>query len=325
MKLMHRILKLAVFVTATLLIGIIAFYFLEIFHDISEDRRIRIENEFLRRAVAETCKEPTPEKAAEVSPADKNVSAGKIFKSPEIDSLIGEESLYQGDSVPLKVDFSVLKKINEDIKAWIYVPDTHINYPILKGDDNDYYLHRLPDRSYAVAGSLFMDFRCSPDFSDSVTVVYGHHMKNGTMFRDLEKYKNQKFYEKHPVYWLFTESMHYRVDIFAGYVTDTDDPVFDIVKQEDSVYAPERTNQEKNSEKENGKESGESCGNNKEVLKGIVGRAYSKSSFKSEVEVKDDDCILVLSTCSYEFDNARYVLLGVLREIPTEIFLRNGS
>lgn len=304
MKLINRVSKAAVFVTAVLLAGIVLFCSLEIYHDISEDRRARAENESLRHA------------AAEAAPTVNNKSVWKTVGSPETGLSSGDELVFPEDPAPLRVDFRVLKKANEDIIAWIYVPGTHINYPILKGKDNDYYLHRLPDKSYAAAGSLFMDFRCSSDFSDPVSIVYGHNMKNGTMFRDLEKYKSQEFYDEHPVYWLFTENRNYRVDIFAGYVTDIGDPVFDMGMQEDSANPFREIKSGENFE-ENGSSTGEKeeSADRNDRRKEILGSAYVKSTFGSEIKVRDEECILVLSTCSYEFDNARYVLLGVLHKI----------
>lgn len=82
--------------------------------------------------------------------------------------------------------------------AWLYCPDTVINYPVVQSDDNEYYLRRLMDGSSNTAGTLFADYRCSPDFSDPHTVIYGHNMKNDTMFGILPEYGAQEFYEPHP-------------------------------------------------------------------------------------------------------------------------------
>lgn len=90
----------------------------------------------------------------------------------------------------ISVDFNSLKQINSDVKAWIYIKDTDINYPILQATDNDYYLKRDIYKRYSSAGSIFLDYNNEADFSDSNTVIYGHNLKNKKMFADLTKIYN---------------------------------------------------------------------------------------------------------------------------------------
>ena len=92
------------------------------------------------------------------------------------------------DIVPIQVDFDVLSKENQDVIGWLYCPDTSINYPVVQAADNEYYLHRLLDDSKNAAGTLFMDYRNSADLSDWNSVIYGHNMKNGSMFGSLPDY-----------------------------------------------------------------------------------------------------------------------------------------
>lgn len=185
---------------------------------------------------------------------------------------------------PIVVDFEELWKENCDVVGWLYCPDTVINYPIVQGDDNDYYLRRLLDGSDNIAGTLFIDTRNTGDFSDWNTVVYGHNMHNGTMFGTLTEYNSQEYYNAHPVMYLLTPLQNYKIEIIAGYVTSFDSEIYDIkntIKERDT----------------------------------IVQTALDKKGFTSEVVITDNDRIITLSTCSYEYENARYVLLGVLREI----------
>lgn len=185
---------------------------------------------------------------------------------------------------PIVVDFEELWKENGDVVGWLYCPDTVINYPIVQGDDNDYYLRRLLDGSDNIAGTLFIDTRNTGDFSDWNTVVYGHNMHNGTMFGTLTEYNSQEYYNAHPVMYLLTPLQNYKIEIIAGYVTSFDSEIYDIkntIKERDT----------------------------------IVQTALDKTGFTSEVVITDNDRIITLSTCSYEYENARYVLLGVLREI----------
>lgn len=97
-----------------------------------------------------------------------------------------------------EVDFAELQKINPDVVGWIYGADTHINYPVVQGKDNNYYLHRMFTGEDNRAGSIFLDSTNNKDFSDVHSILYGHHMKNGAMFHDLMEYKNQEYYDKHP-------------------------------------------------------------------------------------------------------------------------------
>lgn len=188
------------------------------------------------------------------------------------------------DKLPIDVDFKVLKGQNEDIVAWLYSEGTAINYPVVQANDNDYYLRRLIDGTYNQAGTIFMDYKNNSNFDDYKTILYGHNMKNGTMFGTLTNYKNQEYYNEHKEMYLFTENKNFKVELVAGYITSS----------ESDIYVVSET----------------SNTNNK-----LLQEAISKSTFKSEAEVTNEGKILVFSTCDYDFENARYVLLGVLREI----------
>lgn len=96
-----------------------------------------------------------------------------------------------------EVDFEKLRKVNEDVIGWIYIEDTDISYPILKGEDNNQYLFQSYEKKYVVAGSIFIDSRCSEDFGDERTVVYGHNMKNGSMFGTLDRYEKEEYRKAH--------------------------------------------------------------------------------------------------------------------------------
>ena len=100
---------------------------------------------------------------------------------------------------PIEVDFAALKNINEDVVGWLYVeaiPD--ISYPVVRGEDNDFYLHRTYKKEDNFAGTLFIDCENSPDFSDCNTIMYGHNMKDGSMFGQLKYFKLQETYKKSP-------------------------------------------------------------------------------------------------------------------------------
>ena len=192
-----------------------------------------------------------------------------------------EAEQFSHETAPIEVDFDVLLGKNADIVGWLYSEDTPINLPVVQSSDNERYLRRLVDGSWNSSGALFADYRNAGDFSDPNTVIYGHNMKNGKMFGTLPNYKRQAYYDEHPQMWLLTPEGDYRVELVAGYVTSADSGVYDFDQSEEAVLA-------------------------------AVQRAMERSTFTSGAEIAEGDRFLTLSTCSYAYDDARYVLIGRL-------------
>ena len=190
----------------------------------------------------------------------------------------------QGETVPIQVDFEALWQENKDIIAWIYCEGTPIHYPIVQSADNNYYLRRLLNGSYNVNGSIFLDYRNAADFTDFNSVIYGHNMKNGEMFACLTKYKEQHYYDEHPTMYLLTPEQNYRIELVAGYVTPSDSEIYTIPYESQTGTA-------------------------------LLAQAIGQSTFVSSAEAKETDCFITLSTCSYEYDDARYVVIGKLTAI----------
>lgn len=185
--------------------------------------------------------------------------------------------------IPEQIDFGSLQQISTDAKAWIFSPGTRINYVIAQAQDNDYYLHRLLDGTEAKAGTLFVDYCNQGDFSDWNTIVYGHHMKNGSMFASLMNYQSQSYYMEHPVMYLYLPEHRYRLELIAGYTTGTEDP----------IYTIPQTPAEKQQ---------------------LAETAMKKSDFRAETAVEEKDRLVTLSTCSYSYDDARYVVIAKIAE-----------
>lgn len=184
----------------------------------------------------------------------------------------------------LQLDFAALKAQNEECYAWLYAEGTVINYPVVQGGNNSYYLAHLFNKERNPMGTLFVDAGNAEEFSDQNTIIYGHHMKNGAMFASLVNYKDQTYYNVHPTMLLFLPEAAYRVELFAGYVTDgyaTND-----------VY-----------KKSFGTEA---------AFLAFLEHAREQSDFISDVAVTANDRIVTLSTCTYEYDEARYVVHGKL-------------
>lgn len=198
----------------------------------------------------------------------------------------GDQSVQEAaGELPIEVDFDVLCKENQNVVGWLYCPDTPINYPVVQAADNDFYLHRLLDGSYNAAGSLFMDYRNSADFSDWNSVIYGHNMRYDSMFGTLPDYKAQSYFEAHPVIFLLTPEQNYKINLLAGFVTPANAGLY-------SAFNPSE-----------GKRAS------------FVEKWMNASDFDS-ASVPVPGCkFITLSTCSYEYSNARYVVVGILEEV----------
>lgn len=191
-------------------------------------------------------------------------------------------SQHTSDILWPEVDFTALEAINPQIVGWLYCAGTDINYPVVQGTDNDYYLNHLFDGTSNPNGCLFLDSRVSPDFTDVHSIIYGHHRQNDTMFSSLMGYKEQAYYDAHPQMLLVTRNARFVVELFSGYVADPDSTAWDI------SFADEST------------------------LQAWLNQAMEQSTFQSAVQPSAQTPILTLSTCSYEFEDARFVVAGIL-------------
>jgi len=251
-----------------LVLLIAAFSALQIIRHYSEEKEADgLYSDLLEYAVVP--EETEPEETTGVSPNETAEHTPEETTTPEV------------IDVPPAIDFIALQEKYPDVIGWIYSPDTPINYPIVCGKDNNQYLRHLPDGSYNTTGSIFLDYRCGEIGENRNTVIYGHNMKNGTMFSSLTKYKSQAYYDEHPWLYLLTPDGNYRIELYAGAV----------VKASSGIYET-------------------SPGN--EAFADVLAEIKGKSTFHSEMDVDWSDNIVTLSTCSYEFDNARYVVVGKL-------------
>ena len=119
------------------------------------------------------------------------------------------------------INFEELLEINTDIIGWLEMEAVNISYPIVQGDDNDFYLHRTFRKQDNFAGSIFLDYINNPNFSNRNNIVYGHNMRNGSMFGILKQYREQEKYDKSPYFWIYTPTRIYKYEIFAASVVGT--------------------------------------------------------------------------------------------------------
>lgn len=187
-----------------------------------------------------------------------------------------------GLEAPMNIDFKSLKSVNDDVVGWIYVeavPD--INYPVVHGEDNETYLHHTYEKNYNFAGTIFVDYENKGDFDDCNTIVYGHNMKNGSMFAQLKKFSsNSDTYEKSKYFWIFTPEKNYRYEIISAYTTGAKSDTYTLFKGPGEEF--------------------------QEYLKKI--RGYSEiQTDAGDLTVKDK--IVTLSTCTGN-QATRYVVQG---------------
>lgn len=126
----------------------------------------------------------------------------------------------------LQVDFNKLEEINPDVIAWIEIPGLEISYPVVQGRDNDYYLHHLITGENHKSGSIFMDFHNQEDLSDRNSIIYGHNMKDGSMFGTLDQYQSQALYRNYPCFYMYVPGYIYEYQIFSCYAAPTDHPAY---------------------------------------------------------------------------------------------------
>ena len=194
---------------------------------------------------------------------------------------------FQDNPNVLIVDNSFLldlkRSVNEDIEAWIRIPNSCIDYPIVYSEDNNFYLNHDVYRKYAAAGSIFIDKRNNKEFMDFNTIIYGHNMKNGTMFGELINFNNMGYFLNNPTAQIFLPDATYTLEIFAFIKLMYDDEI---------IY---------------GSVSETNC---IEFIKYVKSTALQYR----DIQLSDNDRIVTLSTCTNDLADARIVLLARLNK-----------
>lgn len=146
-------------------------------------------------------------------------------------------NIISADDLDISVDFDYLKTLNPDIIAWIYIPDTNISYPITQYTDNEYYLTIASTGEKSSAGSIFLDYRNNIDFSDKNSIIYGHNMKNNSMFGALDMYKDADYLENHQYIYIFIENYIYKYQVFSASVIDATIEYYRVSFTDEEDYA----------------------------------------------------------------------------------------
>ena len=191
------------------------------------------------------------------------------------------EAEAEADTSKVNQNIVDLQETYSDAVGWLTVPNTKIDYLFVQGEDNGQYLHLDLAQRWAAAGTIFMDFRNSQDFSDFHTILYGHHMKNGSMFGTLKQFADRSFFEENKTATIFLADETHEIEWVAFAVIESNDEI---------IYNP--------------------------VIKAEADRAaylahiQDNARYYRDVGVTINDRIVTLSTCSYEFHEARMVLIG---------------
>lgn len=184
--------------------------------------------------------------------------------------------------VSLQIDYAQLKAINEDFAGWIYYEPLELSYPIVRGNDNEYYTHYTFENENNSSGAIFMDFLNRPNFQDFNTIIYGHNMRNGTMFGFLKKLLNDNsIIEENPYFYIFTEDKAFMYEIASVYITNSESKTYDLIETE------------------------EDQSNYIEYIKGV-------STWTWDKEIVPQDKIVTLSTCHGLHSTNRTVVHGIL-------------
>lgn len=181
-----------------------------------------------------------------------------------------------------------LQKENDDIVGWLEIEDTNINYPVLQGDDNEFYLNRNYKKEKSEKGSIFLDAKYNWNIPSNNLLIYGHNIINGLMFQDLLKYESQDFYKKHPN---------------IRFTTEKDDKEYEIISVFKSrVYYKAEKNVFRYYDFINAKKE--------EDYMEFVKNAKKASIYDIEVTAKYGDELITLITCSYHIEDGRFVVIG---------------
>ncbi|MDO4617469.1 MAG: class B sortase [Lachnospiraceae bacterium] len=236
----------------------------------------------------------TIERDPQEDPAGKQDGADKSSgeEIPGTNSANSTASTGENDSsaaeaqAPLAVDFASLKAINSDLVCWLYIPVLDLSYPVVQGDDNDWYLHRTFEGAANFAGSLFVEAENQNPLEDPHTIIYGHSMKNQTMFGKLKLLLQNDLYLQNPVFWILTEegeTMYYMADICY---TEAGSSVYTLFEEAGEDFL--------NYEKEIAAQSG-------------IQNSYLP-------EITEDSRLVTLSTCAASEGTARLVVRGIANE-----------
>lgn len=223
--------------------------------------------------------EPAPASAL-FTPAP--ASSEECYSVDELDGVAGAS-----DTLPAHATYEEARSANPHVIGWLSVSGTAIDYPVLRTDNNDFYLTHDAEGSDSKYGAIFMDYRNGDPSMQRHIIIYGHNMKNGTMFHDLVNYKQQDFFDQNRLVTLLWDDMDTQWEIFCAYIVEPD-TIYPIK----TAFA-------------DGQDFA-ACMN--DIAK--YANTVSPSVVDSSVTIQPSDQVLSLVTCTYEYDDSRYVVMA---------------
>ena len=172
-----------------------------------------------------------------------------------------------------------LLNINNDYKFWLNISNSNIDYPVVQGVDNDFYLNHSFNKEKSISGTLFIDYQNNID-SDKNIVIYGHHMKNNTMFNNLNFFKDEEFFNNNDI-TIIRNGEEYKYDVFSVYIIPENEASFNMSFVDESDYL------------------------------NYMDELSTKSYFKKEFKLDSSRKMITLVTCSYEYDGARTIVHAI--------------
>jgi sortase B len=207
-----------------------------------------------------------------------------LYRHAGLDSeLLKYKPYATGEDVP-NPTLEELQKINKDVCAWLTVDDTNIDYPVVQGESNQDYLNRAVDKSFSLSGSIFLDYRNANDFSDSYSMIYGHHMEGDVMFGELPYFLEPDYFQSHTTGSVFTIEHTYSIRWFACVETDAYDSM---------IYTP-------------------TAYTDQDSMTRLLDYIKKSASQYRDIGVSASDRLIALSTCVDVTTNGRVILIGRL-------------
>ena len=219
----------------------------------------------------------------------KHVEVPEQAGEPEEPGAEEETGREDSSTVLPVVDFEALRENGPDIIGWLNLPDTAINYPVTQTDNNEYYLRHLYDGTYNKVGCLFADYENQADFSDRNTIIYGHNMRDGSMFAALNEYGGQSYYDGHPQMYLVTPDGGYVMEVFSAFEakpaeSGSDTSPWRLSWKDDGAYTT------------------------------WLSEMADRSVIETDVTVTSSDKVLTLSTCT-PGSKSRFIVMGKLAAV----------
>ena len=224
-----------------------------------------------------------------ITPAgDRQDASTEVMETETEDAQEESDSAIAGVDIPQKqLDWNELAKVNPDIYAWIYIPGTQVDYPVLQHPtDNTYYLNYNMNGTRGYPGCIYTEKANSKEFTDFDTVVYGHNMRNDTMFASLHNYEDQTFFNNFPYIYVYTKEKVLVYEIFAAYKTDD----AHILHTNDFSTKEGRVS----------------------YLESIVKKSKNSPEVKDKIQLSVDSHLLTLSTCVSKEADKRFVVQAIL-------------